>query len=370
MRRGRLSRRTILRSSIVGAAGFTVPWLVTPRTSRALAKGTGPHPNIDPLRAVGVHDPGMIDGKKEPSTWDQQEKMIKRGRVEENMDRMACALTGEDEPARAWRAIFLKPPDKNWHETVVAVKCNQIAEHHGHSAVVGRLCHVLTDIHGVRADNIHLYDACHGDNMPQETPYAGLPDGVRLESRWGGFNVRIPVPPPYKNGEGRLKCLDPLARGKVDILINLGICKGTLFQFGSFSQASKNHFGTFNPKPSHRDDVGGDYLVSVNKAPAIIGEVSDKTGEVTFPRQQLCVIDALWSSEDGPMGLPARQTARLYMGSFAPPLDYQVARQFRRDTMGWRINEELTDRLLSDYGFTPSDLPGDGTIIDAREATS
>ena len=370
MRPQRLSRRTILRSSMVGAAGFAVPWLVTPRTSYGLAKGTTPHSEVDGLRAVGVHDPDMVDGRKVRSSWKEQEQMIRRGRVEENLDRMACALTGEDEPGRAWRGVFLKPPGKPWSDVVVAIKTNQNGAQHGHSAVLGKVCRVLTDIRGVRGDNIHLYDACHGKDMPQVTPYSGLPEGVHLESRWGGYNTPVPVPPPWRDGKAELKCLDPLARGDVDILVNLNVSRGTLFRYGNYSQATKNHLGTFNPLPSHEDDGGGDYLVSVNRASAVLGDVDEETGEVLFPRQQLAIIDALWSSEQGPMVIPSAQSERLFMGTFPPALDYQVATEFRRDQMGWRINQEVTDRLLSDYGFRPSDLPGDGTIIDAREATS
>jgi hypothetical protein len=54
------------------------------------------------------------------------------------------------------------------------------------------------------------------------------------------------------------------------------------------------------------------------------------------------------------------------MGTFAPILDYQVATQFRKGTMGWAINEEVAERFLSDFGFQRGDLPHGGKIIDAR----
>lgn len=361
------SRRSVLKSSVAGAAAFSAPWLFSRRCAEALQPGTTQHPEVDGLRAIGVHDPRMIDGRATNIAWDRQDAMVKTGVVQENMDKMACVLTEETDPSKAWRRIFLKPPGKGWSDVVVAFKCNQNAQQHGHSAVVAKLCHVLTDLIGVKAHNIHLYDACHGKNMPERTPYKGLPEGINLESRWGGYNVKVDVPAPYKGGSGQLRCLDPLAKGKIDILVNIGVCRGTLYEFGAFSQATKNHFGTFNPKPAHAGDGGGDYLVSINKAPAILGETDPKTGKVLFPREQLTVLDALWSAEKGPGGVPPTQSSRLYMGTFGPVLDYQVATEFRRDTMGWRINEDLTKRLLSDYGFSESDLPGDGKIIDALE---
>jgi hypothetical protein len=36
--------------------------------------------------------------------------------------------------------------------------------------------------------------------------------------------------------------------------------------------------------------------------------------------------------------------------------------------MGWGINEEVTERFLSEFGFQRDDLPNGGRIIDARAA--
>ena len=121
----------------------------------------------------------------------------------------------------------------------------------------------------------------------------------------------------------------------------------------------KNHLGTFDPKWAH---VFGatDYLLAINKTPQVLGDLSTKSGEILFPRQQLCIIDALWASEEGPGCDTSCQPNRLYMGTFAPALDYQVATQFRKGTMGWDINEEVTERFLSEFGFQRSDLPNGG----------
>jgi hypothetical protein len=53
------------------------------------------------------------------------------------------------------------------------------------------------------------------------------------------------------------------------------------------------------------------------------------------------------------------------MGTFAPVLDYQIATKFRKGTMGWDIDESVTERFLTEFGFNPGDLPDGGRIIDA-----
>ncbi len=100
--------------------------------------------------------------------------------------------------------------------------------------------------------------------------------------------------------------------------------------------------------------------------PAILGQM-DGSGKVLFPRQQLCLTDALWASSGGPTGTPSDQPNRLFMSAFGPALDYQVATKLRRDTMRWSINEGVTGRFLTEFGFTPDDLPGDGRVIDAMD---
>jgi hypothetical protein len=175
----------------------------------------------------------------------------------------------------------------------------------------------------------------------------------------------VPIPSPWKQGGQRADCVKHLATGKIDILINIALCKGHADKFGGFTMTMKNHFGTFDPKWGHRFHAT-DYLLAINKTPQILGEISATSGEVHFPRQQLCIVDALWASEKGPSCDTSCQPNRLYMGTFAPVLDYQVATQFRKATMGWAIDEPVTDRFLPEFGFTKSDLPKGGKIINAR----
>lgn len=368
--RGIMSRRRFIRTAASGAvAASAAPMFLSPRRALALAPGTTIHPNISMLRVVGVHDDNMTKEQRPRTPWDQQEELVRWDAVQTNVDRLACALAQEKDPGKAWRAIFVKPPGKSWSDVVVAVKVNHIFVQRARSAVVSKVCHALTDVVGVKGSNIFLYDACHGDNMSRKTRYSGLPEGVHLANKWGSYNKRVAISVPYFDGTRKTDCLDHLVDGTVDILVNIALCKGHNMQFGAFTQACKNHFGTFTPRPGHGKGGGADYLLGLNKTPQILGEM-DSQGRVTFPRQQLCLIDALWASEAGPSGLSQVQPNRIYMSASAATLDYQVATKFRRDTMGWRVNGNVAERFLTEFGHTASDLPNGGKIIDAMEYTA
>jgi hypothetical protein len=292
------------------------------------------------------------------------------------MDKLAMTLAEESSAVDAWKKIFVKPAGKSWADATVAVKTNQIDRQRTRAPVMGKVCHVLTDVVGVKGSNIHIYDACHGgdgwsgNSIGRENLFKDLPEGVHAADRWGGFNLETSLPAPYFAGERKTKCLDHLVRGEVDVLVNIALCKGHGAEFGGFTMCMKNHFGTFNPRPSHRDGGGADYLIAINKTPEILGQIDPLSGEVIHPRQQLCIIDALWASEPGPGGLPTAQPNALMMGTFAPAMDYLTATRFRRDTMGWRVSEEVLGRFLTEFGYREADLLGGGQIVDALAATA
>lgn len=358
-----ISRRSFLKASLVGAGALSLPTVLIPRSLEALEPGQSIHPNISPLRVVGIHDPGMTTEEKTRSTWADQEKVVRAPAIETNMDKLACALSQEKDEGKAWRKIFVKPAGKAWSDVVVAVKTNHIAEQHTRSPVIARICSALTGVVGVKGTNIHIYDGTHGGNMSTTTPFSGLPEGVRIENAWGGINTQAPVPVPWQDGKKTAACLGPLARGEVDILINVALCKGHADNFGRCTMTLKNHFGTFAPGPGH---VGGatEYLLAINMSRAVLGE-QNEAGKLLFPRQQLCVVDCLWASRPGPDGLPESQPNRLFMGVFGPVVDYQVATRFRRDTMKWPISEPVVTRFLTECGFKADQLPEGGDIIDA-----
>ena len=362
----RFSRRKFLRRTAGSAAALgAAPAFLSSCRAAEFEKGSSIHPNLDELRVVGVHDDAMTDGDRGRISWEQQEERVNWDPVQTNMDRMACALAEEEDPEKAWKAIFVKPPNKNWSDVVVAIKSNHIFVQRSRSAVVSKLCHALTDVVGVKGENIFLYDACHGDKMSTNTQFEGLPDGVHLANKWGGFQAEVTVARPYFDGSRTTKCMKHLATDEVDILVDLALCKGHNMTYGGFTMAMKNHFGTFNPRLGHQEQ-GANYLIGINKTPHVLGKMDDR-GRVTFPRQQICLVDALWGSDPGPSGTSTHQLNRLYMAPTAPALDYQVATKLRQQEMGWQTNRGMARKFLTSFGYSPDQLPNNGEIIDALE---
>ena len=320
------------------------------------------HPNVDNLRVIGITDENMTRDHDPNCSWPRQEELVISKAVWENVDKLACKLVGTGNTTEAWRTIFIKPPRKTWSDTIVAVKTNHIARQHTRSAVMAKICHTLTRTIGVKPDNIHIYDACHGYSMNQDTPFSGLPEGSRIENDWGGSTILTPIPEPWKKGKRGTRCLKYLVDGSVDILINIALCKGHSSQFGGFTMTMKNHFGTFSPRPGHGWG-STDYLMAINRTPEILGDMDGKSGKVRFPRQQLCLIDVLWAGKGGPGGNPSHQPNFLAMGVLSPVVDYQMATRFRAEKMGWSLNRKVTQRMLTDFGYDKGDLPADITYL-------
>ena len=356
----KITRRRFLQISGAAAgaaavASIGVPLILSRRGEVQWAAGTAVHPNIDALRVVGLTDAKMTTQEALRSTWATQEQLVNTALVHENIDKLACSLVRETDASKAWKAVFVKPPKKAWSDTVVAIKSNNIYVQHTRSAVMSKVCHVLTDVLGVRPSNVHIYDATHGKGMAKSTPFAGLPEGCRIDNRWGGVTVSTPVGEPFPGGTA--KCVKALSDQTVDILINIAMCKGHSSGFGGFTMTLKNHLGTFEPRPAHRRGAGMAYIVGINRTPEILGQLDKKTGKVVFPRQQLCLIDALWASEPGPTGPPTAQPNFLAMGTFGPAVDYLVATELRAQKMGWKINNKALDEMLSGFGL-PKDKMG------------
>jgi hypothetical protein len=347
-------------AALMGTAAAAWPMIFVPKARASYAKKTLIHPNVHNLRVVGITDPAMTTGVEPVCDWARQNELVSPKVVFENMDKLACGLVETNKPEEAWRTIFVKPPRKAWSDTVVAIKTNHIARQHTRSAVMAGVCRALTDIVGVKASHIHIYDGCHGSGMDRETPFAGLPEGTRIQGRWGGSNTSTSVPKPW---DSEAKCVEHLVNGTVDILVNISMCKGHSSTFGGFTMTMKNHFGTF--APSHGHWVGAqDYFIAINQTAEILGPMDGRTGKVLYPRQQLCIVDALWASKHGPGGNPSHQPNFLAMGVTSPVVDYVTATRFRGEKMGWSYDEEATRRLLTEFGYGESDLPQAGRIIE------
>jgi hypothetical protein len=369
----KISRRQFMKNTIVMGAALTASPKVLACSSQMKPPGDKDeqlplglkinHPNVNNLRVVGITDSNMTRDVDPSSSWARQEKLVVKRVVSENIDQLACGLAETKDPTHAWQTIFIKPSHKSWSETVVAIKTNHISRQHTRSAVMAKICHTFTDTLGVRPSNIHIYDACHGSSISEDTPFSDLPEGCRIENKWGGSSVVTSIPEPWKKGTGEAKCLKYLVDGSVDILVNIAMCKGHSQKFGGFSMTMKNHFGTFSPRQGHGTDGTG-YLIAINRTPEILGELDKRSGEILFPRQQLCLIDALWASKGGPGGNPTHQPNFLAMGVLSPIVDYQVATKFRGEKMGWQPNMKITHRMLTDFGYNENDLPNGGKIIE------
>ena len=210
-----ISRRRFVKNAAIIGAGITAfPFVFIRKSNAAWARKTAIHPNVDNLRVVGITDPGMTNGLEPKASWFRQNELVKQKAVWENIDRLACTLTKSGDPVKAWETIFVRPPRKPWSETVVAIKTNNIGVQHTRSAVMSKICHTLVDIIGVKPGNIHIYDACHGSDMRKDTPFADLPDGCRIEDRWGGSNTYTKIARPWKGGEDKSECLKYLVDGK------------------------------------------------------------------------------------------------------------------------------------------------------------
>ncbi len=382
----RISRRQFVKKAII--AGTTIaafPTIFVPKAKAMWAPKTVVHPKVNNLRVVGITDARMTKEQGGLYSWASQEKMVVPEIVGENIDKLACTLAEIRNPEAAWRTIFIKPPQKSWSDAVVAIKTNAAPPQYTHSAVMAKICTTLVQVLGVKPYNIHIYDAMYGGAFPgnwsgpmsQRTPFAGLPQGCRIENDWGGCSKSTVVAGPWRKRGAKTRCLKHLVDGSVDILINIAMCKGHLTDFGGFTMTMKNHFGTFYPGPAHagigtpgtleppqeRSSDAFNYLIAINQTTEILGPMDERTGKVLYPRQQLCLIDGLWASKGGMPGGATCQPNFLAMGVLSPAVDYLVAK-FRDEKMGFEPVMELTRRMLTDFGFAESDLPAGGKLIE------
>jgi hypothetical protein len=221
----------------------------------------------------------------------------------------------------------------------VAIKPNCFLQNNSRVAVINAVCKALFGL-GVQPSNIIIYDG-GDDTKGKYGPFvgSGLPAGIitsRGNSAMGG-TISTPVPKPHK---GMFKCTAAVANGTIDILVNIAVNKGSAF--AGFTMTLKNHAGTFEPMPIH---LGGGlgYILAFNKSEAILGG--------TPVRQQLCIVDSIWGMTGGPFGVPNKRPCALAMGTFAPAVDYIVARRIREPMMGCTHPESL-NRIMSEFGYS------------------
>ncbi len=316
------------------------------------------NPAISNMRVVNCTDPAMIRSSYKDIAWrsmPSQNAAADEAVVHANLDAMAMALTDKRDAAAAWATAFQKPAAKRWDQVRVAIKVNGIGSNHPRLTVVDKLAKELNRL-GVLYSDIVIYDGTHNAWGKYESFVGnGLASGIvvsnrndRLTDSQGRPQVLTPVPFPYGSLQ---KCTAAIADGTIDILINCAVNKSHEFACGRATLTMKNHLGTFEPEPAHSPLAGKtamDYIVAVNMSAAIIGGAP--------PRQQLCLVDSLWSSTSkGPTATPDHDTASLSMGVFGPAVDHLVIPKIREQVMGATHATEEVDRLLTAFGYKTSE---------------
>jgi hypothetical protein len=51
------------------------------------------------------------------------------------------------------------------------------------------------------------------------------------------------------------------------------------------------------------------------------------------------------------------------MGVLSPVVDHVVATRFRAEKMGWRVNMDAVERMLTEFGYSKQDLPNSGRLF-------
>lgn len=354
------SRRDFLKTTAAGAVAIAAsPSIAGSGKSRAAWDSPRPiNPNIDNLRVVFAHDQSMINTSYADfnnfGSMNVQNGYVDSNKIKENLDKMAIALADKGDANEAWNTIFMKPQSKSWDEVTVAMKVNGIGVNHPRLAVVSKVCEELIRI-GVSASNINIYDSCHWS----EGHYGGyvgnqLPAGVVVND--GDKKKASSTPVPLPNGS-TFPCTSVLVEengGQLtytkDILINFAVCKNHSYNYGNFTMTLKNHIGSLKFScPYDPDD-----LPNINRSEAILGDFSDTS---TPARQQLCIIDALWSSKTGgPSATPNVDTSILVMGTSSPIVDYLTGKAVRENIVENTPNYDLLEKIIQDFGHDLSDL--------------
>jgi hypothetical protein len=315
------SRRQFIKTAGVSAAAASVGFAAQKKGLRSGA-AKQINPSIPDTRVVCCYDPAMVSGVPGPDIVSENAP-VNVSVVCDNMDEMAKALTNLDSASDAWAVIFRKPAAKSWSDVKVAIKPNCIPTwacgNHPRIAVMGKICDELIKL-GVSAGNIFFYDF-KDSTLPSEVyagfPGNGLPAGVEL-CNYVGSSSEIAAK---------------------DILVNIAVNKGHDPEIGKFTLTMKNHYGTFTP-------ICGDieHLCEINSSDVILG------GDPV--RQQLCIVDAIWSMTGGPSGNCDVATHRLVMGTCSPAVDYMTVVEIRDKVMGMDYNEEAVTAMLSSYSLT------------------
>jgi hypothetical protein len=346
------SRRRFLKTSTMAAAGLAaVSAGVKKVFSRASGFTTGMqiNPDIDNLRVVACRDPAMENSA--PLKWDTvtQNSVVNAAKVSDVMDAMARALAQKTDTQAAWTTILKKPDAKTWQNVQAAIKVNcsgldLTTGLHPRAAVIDKICRVLNGF-GVPFSSIVIYDTMD-DAVANFNRFKGtlLPADVVVSNGGNTFPVTV-------MGEA-LKCTTLIQ--DADVLVNIGVNKPHIATWVGLTMSLKNHVGTIT-RGAHGSNCPQNLtqMFELNKHDSIIG-----TPAAGVPcRQQLCIIDSLWSSPVGDWSaIPTTAPYYLVMGTFGPAVDYLTTRKIRIELMKCTTHPDADlNRFITDFGYSDAD---------------
>ncbi len=345
-------RRNFLKTSTFAAAGLAAASAGVRKifgAASGFTAGMQINPAIDNLRVVACCDSAMENSS--PLKWDtvSQNAVVNAAQVSADLDSMACALAQASDPQTAWPIILRKPDAKSWQDVIAAIKVNcsgldAVTGIHPRAAIIDKVCRVLAGF-GVPFQNITIYDTM--DNaVANYNGFRGtlLPADVVVSNGGDTFPVTV-------MGEA-LKCTTIIQNA--DILIDIGVNKPHIATWVGLTMTLKNHVGTIT-RAAHGQNCPQNLaqLFELNKNDAIIGT----PGPGVPCRQQLCIVDSLWSSTVGDWSaIPNVSPYYLVMGTFGPAVDYLTTRKIRIDIMKCTTHPDaLLNQFITAFGYSDAD---------------
>ncbi|HMD68833.1 MAG TPA: twin-arginine translocation signal domain-containing protein [Chitinivibrionales bacterium] len=342
------ARRDFLKTSTMAAAGLAAATAgvgkVFGRTA-GFTPGMQINPSIDNLRVVACCNPAMETSS--PLKWDtvSQNSVVDPAQVSLTMDKMACALAQVTDVQSAWSTILRKPDAKSWQDVIAAIKVNCSGSMHPRAAIIDKVCRVLNGF-GVPFPNITVYDTTD----PVVTYFGGftgtlLPADIVVSGGGATFPVVV-------MGES-LNCTTLIQNA--DILVDIASNKPHIATWVGLTMTCKNHVGTVNRSLPTGSNCPQNLtqLFEINKHDAIIGT----PGTGVPCRQQLCIVDSLWSSNVGDWSsLPNCKLYYLVMGTFGPAVDYLTTRKIRIDMMKCTTHPDaLLNQFITYFGYSDTE---------------
>lgn len=341
------SRRNFLKATAAGGAGLIVSDGILKtafsKEESVSRRGIEINPNINNLRVVYIEDSAMLENGTSTTfgTFSAANDKVDADKVKENMDKIACALANNADVQTAWETIFQKPANKDWGDLKIAIKPNCAAGSsngqsypHALIAIINTVCNVLIGF-GAKGSNMTIYDICDFSKSPSTFyPANSMVSGIKFAGPGSGtYNTS-----PYK--------ASTVVRD-ADIIINIASCKGHS-QVGKTTLTLKNHIGTM--KLECPDDVQD--MIDIHNSEAILG--NPVPGSVP-PKQQLAIIDCLWTAKDGPTKPPDKSPCMIVMGTLSPAVDCFTAIKLRLEKWSYSGTRSTFISYCTRYGYDADD---------------